>query len=53
MTQKRIALNDHFDYSYEVPGSLRAKQPTFSPVVNGVIHCRFCSSVPNFKMGPM
>lgn len=36
-----------------LPGSLRAKQPTFSPVVNGVIHFRCCSSVPNFRTGPM
>lgn len=35
-----------------LPGSLRAKQPTFSPVVKGVIHCFFCSSVPNFRIGP-
>lgn len=36
-----------------LPGSLRQKQPTFSPVVKGVIHCFFCSSVPFFRIGPM
>lgn len=36
-----------------LPGSLSAKQPTCSPLANGVIHCCFCSSEPNFKIGPM
>lgn len=35
-----------------VPGSLRAKHPTLSPVVNGVIYSSFCLEVPNFRIGP-
>lgn len=35
-----------------VPGSLSAKQPILSPLAKGEIHFCFCSSDPNFRIGP-
>ncbi len=47
-----VKQTDLMELQLCLPGSLRAKQPTLSPVVKGVIHCFFCSSVPNFRIGP-
>ena len=35
-----------------IPGSLRAKQPTFSPFKNGAMNLSFCSALPKALIGP-
>jgi len=47
-----FATVDAAPASLPFPGSLRAKQPTRSPVTNGQMKLSFCLSVPNFSTGP-
>lgn len=48
---KKSSLNINLFIFYS-PGSLRPKQPIFSPFVKGLIKSSFCLSLPNLFMGP-